>query len=103
MKMKRILSALVAAATAFSVIGSQAVFAAGETYVRSIDFNSAQDQVNNTGNAGVKGASGEITVSGAQTGSFSIKEESDAALAGDKYVQYNVDANKTGEKNLLWF
>lgn len=97
MKMKRILSALVAAATAFSVIGSQAVFAAGETYVKNVDFNNIALQENNTGTIWPNNSSISVGTKGA--GSFSIKQESE----GDHYVQYNISEGKTGNQSLLWF
>lgn len=98
MKMKRILSAIVAAATAFSVIGSQAVFAAGETYVQGINvnFNNYAAEENITANRSI----GNLSISPAGN-SFSVKEE--AAIEGDKYIQYNIGNNQATNLKIGWF
>lgn len=92
--MKKILSAAVAAAAAITMTGVPS-FAAGETYIRNINLNHLT-----TGAVGNVG-SGNITFSDRNSGKTTVMEES-GELAGDKYVQIDINSNVTGSTNIMW-
>lgn len=81
MRLKRVLSAFVAAATAFSIIGSTAVFAAAEPdYIANVDYNNQ-----------TTGASGNIYVGTVTTVGVTVKaEQNDEA---DKYASKSYAAS----------
>lgn len=92
--MKKILSAAVAAAAAITMTGVPS-FAAGETYIRNINLNDLTTGA--VGNA----SSGSITFSDRNSGKTTVMEES-GELAGDKYVQIDINSNVTGNTNIMW-
>lgn len=92
--MKKILSAAVAAAAAITMTGVPS-FAAGETYIRNINLNNLT-----TGEKGQFGIGG-ITFSNDNSGKTTVMEES-GELAGDKYVQIDINSNVTKDAKIMW-